>query len=161
MKKKITVLEKSIHKGVIFLGCMMFFVTLEAQKIVYVYDASGNRIQRIITRSLSVDTAAYDKLTNDSIQDVSNDDPFAKTADAFEVLVYPNPTQGMIEVEIPGLKTNQKAQMQMYSITGSSVKQIRNLQKRQSIDMTGLSTGIYLLYITVDEKTVMKKIIKQ
>jgi hypothetical protein len=160
MKKKFTLLEKGIRKGLIFLVCMMFFVTLEAQKITYLYDASGNRIQRIVTKSLSIDAAAYSKSVNDSIQDASTGDPFAKK-DAFEVLVYPNPTQGIIEVEIPELKTNQKARMQIYSTTGSFVKDVRNLQKRQSVDMGSLSSGIYILYITVDENTVTKKIIKQ
>jgi hypothetical protein len=160
MKNELSILEKSIRKGLIFLGCMMCFVTLKAQ-ITYLYDASGNRTKRIITKSLSIDTAAYSKFANDSIQDASDDDPFAKKEDAFKVLVYPNPTQGITEIEIPDLKTNQKAQMQIYSITGSFVKQIRNLQRRQSVDLTDLSAGIYLLYITVDKDTVVKKIIKQ
>jgi hypothetical protein len=162
MEKKFIVLEKNIHKGLIFLGCMMFFATLEAQKITYTYDASGNRTKRIITvtKSLAIDTAAYAP-KSDSIQDSSNADPFAEKEDAFKVLVYPNPTQGIIEVEIPELNTIQKAQIQIYSITGLFVRTVRNLQRRQSVDMTDLSAGIYLLYITVDENTVVKKIIKQ
>jgi hypothetical protein len=160
MEKKFIILEKSIRKGFIFLGCMIFFVTLEAQKLVYTYDASGNRTSRIMTKSLAIDTAAYAP-NSDSIQDFSNADPFAEKEDAFKVLVYPNPTQGIIEVEITELQTTQKAQMRIYSITGSLVRHVRNLQRRQSIDLTNLSAGIYLLYIAVDEKTVVKKIIKQ
>jgi hypothetical protein len=158
MKNIFAILEKNIRKSLVFIGCMMFFVTLEAQ-ITYVYDASGNRTKRIITKSIPIDTAAY-KFKSDSIQDTSNDDAFVKK-DAFEVLVYPNPTDGMLEIELPELKPNQKAQMRIYSITGSLVKHIRSLQRRQSVDLANLSAGIYLLYITVDENTVVKKIIKQ
>jgi hypothetical protein len=160
MKSKFTVLEKNIRKGLIFFGCMLFFTSMEAQ-ITYMYDASGNRTKRMIikSKSLSIDTVAYNQIS-DSIRDVSSDDPFAKK-DAFEVKVYPNPTQGIIEIEIPELKANQKAQMRIYSITGSYIKQVQNLQKRQSINLTDLSSGIYLLYIMVDENTVVKKIVKQ
>jgi hypothetical protein len=151
---------KNTRRGLVFAGFMVFFATLNAQVTYnYIYDASGNRIKRTVTKSLSIDTAAYNQIS-DSIQDVSNNDPFAKK-DAFKVLVYPNPTQGITEIEISELKANQKAQMRVYSITGSYIKQFQNLQKRQSVNLTDLSAGIYLLYIKVDENTVVKKIIKQ
>ncbi|MDR0604413.1 MAG: T9SS type A sorting domain-containing protein [Bacteroidales bacterium] len=162
MKKVFTILRKSAHRGLIFAGFMLFFVSMEAQKIKYNYDESGNRTKRYISKSLAIDTVGY-KAENDSIAD-NPKDPYnwdERKKDAFEVIVYPNPTQGIIEVEISELKTNQKAQMQIYSITGSFVKHVRNLQKRQSVDLTDLSSGIYLLYITADENTVVKKIIKQ
>jgi hypothetical protein len=137
-------------------------VTLEAQKVVYDYDDSGNRIKRykvVVTKSLAIDTI-FDKTERDSTQNAAEEsDPFEKE-DAFEVLVYPNPTHGMLEIELPELKTNQKTHLYLYSQTGILVKQAGQLQKRQSVDISNQSAGIYILRITVDDKTVLRKIIK-
>jgi hypothetical protein len=166
MNKESVFMEKGIRRGLIFLGCMMFFVTLEAQKIIYDYDDSGNRVKRRISitvgasRSLAIDTSYSEP--NDSIsgnlQEPYNWDNEKK--DAFEVLVYPNPTEGLLEIELPELQTNQKARLYLYSRTGHLVKQTDKLQKRQSIDISNQPVGIYIMRITVDDKEVTRTIIK-
>jgi hypothetical protein len=163
MKDKFIILEKNIWKGLIFIGCMMFFVTLEAQKIYYDYDESGNRIKRyiIVTKSMAIDTA-FHKADNDSVLDdlKDSDNPDDEKKDAFEVLVYPNPTDGILEVELPELKPNQKADLYLYSRVGVLVKQVNRLQKRQSVDISNQPVGIYILRIIVDDKSVIRNIIK-
>jgi hypothetical protein len=163
MEKKFIVLEKNIRKELIFLGCMMLFATLEAQKITYDYDDSGNRIKRYIkvTKGLAIDTS-YSESKGDSISD-NLQEPYNwdnEKKDAFEVLIYPNPTLGMLEIELPELKTNQKSHLYLYSRTGNLVKQIDRLQKRQSMDISNQPVGIYIMRITVDDKEVTRKIIK-
>jgi hypothetical protein len=163
MRRKTTFFRKHIRTGLIVLGCMMFLETMNAQKISYNYDESGNRIKRyiIVTKSLAIDTSNY-TVDNDSISDnlteLSIWDDEKK--DAFEVLVYPNPTNGILEIELPELKPNQKAQAYLYSRKGLLVKQIDRLQRRQTIDISALSVGIYVMRITVDDKTVIRSIIK-
>lgn len=140
----------------------MFFATLDAQKIKYIYDDSGNRTKRYITKSLTIDTAAFYKEKNDSIAD-NPETPYnwdEEKKDAFEVLVYPNPTTGILEIELPKLKTNQISYLYLYTLTGNLVKQMEKLQKRQSIDISDQPVGIYILRITSDDKTVLRKIIK-
>jgi hypothetical protein len=169
MKRKIenTLLEwKNNDKALpflIFCGFMMFFATLEAQ-IRYSYDESGNRVRRYITKSLVIDTVyidtIYNKASNDSVQDATQEEDLFEKKDAFEVLVYPNPTIGMLEVELPGLKTNQNTHLYLYSQTGILVKQMDRLQRRQSVDISNQPAGIYILRITVDNKAVLRKIIK-
>jgi hypothetical protein len=160
MKKKFTVLEKHILTGLLVLGCMMLFETSDAQKINYIYDDSGNRIKRFMTRSLTVDTAFNNG--NDSIPDNLKElyDWNDEKKDAFKVLIYPNPTSGILEIELPELKPNQKSHLYLYSRTGILVKQTDRLQKRQSIDISNQSVGLYVLRITIDDKAVIRRIIK-
>jgi hypothetical protein len=157
MKDKFAFLEKNVQRGLFFVVCMMFFVTLEAQ-ISYTYDKSGNRTARIITKSMPVDTAY--RFVSDSTLNTSDDDPFAKK-DAFKVRVYPNPTTGIFEIEVEQLTEKQKTQLYIYTNAGRLVKTVNRLQNRQSIDLSNQPTGIYLLRITVDDKVVTNKIIKQ
>jgi hypothetical protein len=161
MKKVSTILRKSAYRGLIFAGFMLFFISMEAQKIKYSYDESGNRTKRYISKSLAIDTADY-KAENDSIAD-NPKDPYnwdERKKDAFEVVVYPNPTTGILEIELPELKTNQKTHLYLYSQTGVLVKQMDKLQKRQSVDISNQPVGIYILRITVDNETVTRKVIK-
>jgi hypothetical protein len=163
MKYKFTDFKRNIRRGLFFLGGMILFVTLEAQKIAYDYDDSGNRIKRyaIRSRSMAIDTA-FNKAENDSISNDSNDlhNTDTEKKDAFEVRVYPNPTTGILEVELPDLESNQKARLYLYSRKGTLVKQMDRLQKRQSVDISNQPVGIYVMRIAVDDKVVIRNIIR-
>jgi hypothetical protein len=140
-------------------GCILSLADLKAQNqdLVYEYDASGNRVKRSIvpkTKSMS------EKVSNDSI---SNDDftDFTDRKDTLGVKIYPNPTSGILDVEIANLQVTQKARLYLYANTGRLVKQVDKLYRRQSIDISDQPAGIYLLLIMIDEKKAAYTIIKQ
>ncbi|MDR0560369.1 MAG: T9SS type A sorting domain-containing protein [Prevotellaceae bacterium] len=149
----------------------IFTVNLTAQSLNYNYDASGNRTKRYVpvaTKSRSTDTALYKPAADSSaiknIDDSYGDVPALETgekSDELDVKVYPNPTSETLEVEIINLKTNGKAQLEIYTFAGQLIKRIDRVQSRQIIDLSDCASGIYLLQIIADGKTVSVKIIKK
>jgi hypothetical protein len=136
---------------------------LNAQTITYSYDASGNRIKRSVEATKTatvVDTVLSDTAT----VEIPNEDTQPErdeNGDDFRILAYPNPTSGILETELPDLRENQKATLEVFSFGGKLMKRIDRLQSRQSVDVSNLPASIYLLRITVDGKPFTMKIIKQ
>jgi hypothetical protein len=163
--KMISSFSKNIQICLMIAGCIMFFADLKAQNIVYEYDASGNRKSRKIEttiKSMAVDTIKTVKTVMDNDDSEIDESIDEQKNDAFDVKIYPNPTSGFFEVEIlPNLNAKQTAQLRIFSLTGSLVKQVDKLQSRQSVDISNLSQAIYVLHVIVDGKTIVRKIIKQ
>jgi endo-1,4-beta-xylanase len=71
------------------------------------------------------------------------------------LVVYPNPTKGLLRVEY---KTNyQKIEISIFTIIGERVLTKKN---QTEIDISSLSNGIYYLRAKVDDKIGVKKILK-
>ena len=71
-----------------------------------------------------------------------------------KILLYPNPTNDKLFVE--GL-TNFDATI--FDLTGKKVLEIVNANR--SIDMSELKPGIYMLHLTSEGNTYVKKVVKQ
>ena len=74
-------------------------------------------------------------------------------AKASVLQIYPNPVAHTIFID--GL--NEEAMVSIFSLTGQSVLQMRT---NQSIDVSGLATGVYMLEITHEKTTTQRKLIK-
>ena len=74
-------------------------------------------------------------------------------AKASVLQIYPNPVANTIFID--GL--DEEAMVSIFSLTGQSVLQMRT---NQSIDVSGLATGVYMLEITHEETTTQRKLIK-
>ncbi|MDR2425243.1 MAG: T9SS type A sorting domain-containing protein [Prevotellaceae bacterium] len=154
----------------LLMALMILPIGLSAQAIEYEYDASGNRVKRSIsTRSMEIDTALLYQTVADSIDmDKMNDFDLIVHSDdenvedkTLNVKVYPNPTSGILDVEVDNLQANQRARLEIYTFAGRQVKRIERLQNRQSLDISNQPAGIYLFRIVVDEKSATLKVIKQ
>lgn len=67
--------------------------------------------------------------------------------------VYPNPVQDFLYVEALGVSVEK---ISMYSATGKEVKKVSS---QETIDVRGLSKGIYFVVITSNQDSTIKKII--
>ncbi len=68
------------------------------------------------------------------------------------VAVFPNPTTG--RVYFSGL--NSKADVEVYSIEGKLLKQYQSVEDYIDLDVT---SGLYLIKLTSDNRSVIKKVI--
>ena len=74
------------------------------------------------------------------------------------VALYPNPTNGMVHLEVREAIVH----CQVMDLTGNVVLCIKPLQPDIDIDLSSLSSGLYLLKIqTVDGRTLFGKVVKQ
>ncbi|MCH8902630.1 MAG: T9SS type A sorting domain-containing protein [Bacteroidetes bacterium] len=79
----------------------------------------------------------------------------------FDFKVYPNPTQGNLNIEI-SYSNYQQVRIQLYNILGEQLYYHNSQEQfglKHRLDMTGYANGIYLLKVDVGEKTLTRKII--
>lgn len=69
--------------------------------------------------------------------------------------VYPNPSEGQFTIDIPNLENN--SAISIYTTHGQKVYSGNLINN--SVQLDGLSQGVYFLNITIQEKTYIKKII--
>lgn len=72
------------------------------------------------------------------------------------VKVYPNPSRGMVNISSNVIE---KAEYQVFSITGEVVNQGVIQGNQSSINLSDITNGIYTLQITENDKTAVKRII--
>jgi hypothetical protein len=78
-----------------------------------------------------------------------------------ELKVYPNPSDGIIHVDIPG-NTNDEVVITLFNLQGIPVLTVHAFPSVSGkIDLTGFSAGMYLLRVSSPENTWIGKIILQ
>lgn len=121
-----------------------------ADRIIYSYDASGNRTQS--QREI--------RLLGDGQSQEEDSQPRQEKLSLHTITIYPNPTDGKLSVEITGAESLEGASITIYGISGSIVYYDNEPGMTNDIDLTICPTGMYLLIIRVEGETSMWKIIK-
>ena len=70
-------------------------------------------------------------------------------------LIYPNPARNLLNLEIPGLSA-----YQLLDVSGRIILDNPASRETQTIDLSGLESGLYLLKIKVGERLFVKKVVK-
>ncbi|MBO4542321.1 MAG: T9SS type A sorting domain-containing protein, partial [Bacteroidales bacterium] len=72
-----------------------------------------------------------------------------------EVLVYPNPARNIINIE----SNNEIKEVVVYNLLGQKIKQYHSAIN--TIDISDIANGIYVINITTDKGVTTKKFIKE
>jgi hypothetical protein len=139
-------------KNVLFL----FLLGLSAMQIItysavsqttFNYDDSGNRKSCwVFLMKIGVDQGSNDSIT--SIND-------------YNIKVYPNPTDRLLNVAIDRIKSNTNAKASICDLKGNVLKNIEKLNSENQIDMTAFTNGVYILSIEIEGKKADWKVIKK
>ena len=79
-----------------------------------------------------------------------------------EVIVYPNPTQGMIQVYVAGMDQSIKTVLRNLSGNTRIQQEVSVPQNRViELDLTQLPTGVYVLMLSGETVRTKEKIIKE
>jgi hypothetical protein len=81
----------------------------------------------------------------------------AKTEKAARILVYPNPAKDRISIDCP---ERQNVNLYIYNLIGETVLQRKLANAENEIDISLLSTGMYIVKVTGLDWTVQKKMIR-
>lgn len=141
--------DRTLRFIVLIFFLFLFTVNINADRVQYTYDASGNRTysqKEIIIRG------------NQSKE--GDHDPRYQDLSLHRITIFPNPTDGRFSVEITGNGTLEGASITLYGASGSIVYYDDEVESVNEIDITLFANGIYLLIIRVDGKTSSWKIIK-
>ncbi len=143
--------------------CISLFLTFSglfslctlSQTIAFDYDVSGNRIERIIMLQ-NGNKGGGDEATTLEKQ-VILDSAF----DEGILRIYPNPTAGLLRIEIPSLWLDEhKAQIVLYDLNGRKLIEKAALTDIE-IDLSKQQNGIYILHIIRGGVISRWKVIKQ
>lgn len=129
--------HSSLRPFLLILSVAICAVSIHADRILYTYDASGNRVQsnrEIIIRS-------------DSLAQDSDRLPRHHELSLHKITIHPNPTYGKLGVEITGTESLAGASITIYSPSGSIVYQDNELDVVNEIDLTQCPNGVYILII--------------
>lgn len=138
---------KKMCKLIIFIFCIITLDSfiLTGQTITYDYDNSGNRIKKYIVLQAkglsSNDTVQKDNLLN------NEDEKIVDELNEVKVMIYPNPTQGILNVELSGIETDDTFGYQLYSQSGVLLKYIKSTGNPFSIDFSSYHSGMYILIL--------------
>jgi 3',5'-cyclic AMP phosphodiesterase CpdA len=112
--------------------------------------AAFNRSYRIITVNPTVINVSAPLRSCNSfvgINEVSN---------SLNISVFPNPAIDKLTIDC-----SQKATIEISNIQGQIMKTINSADKKTTIDLYNLSTGIYIIKVKTDNEIAVKKFIKQ
>ena len=126
-----------------------FANSINADRVIYNYDASGNRTRarkEILLRG------------EDSPEDDSQ--PRHESLSLRRVTIYPNPTEGELIIEITGGDSFEGASITIYAASGGVVYYNEEINTVNEIDLTPCLRGMYLIMIRIDGETSSWKIIK-
>ena len=140
-----------MKKYLLFFVSLFVGLTLQAQqKLSYLYDASGNRISRIIVLSTrSADTAAADSVF------------FEEQLAEKQIKIYPNPVKNELSITISGYDASLRGEFILFSISGSLLYQGRITGETTQVNMGNYPPGVYLLHLILKGEKSVWKVIKE
>ena len=138
--------------ALLFAGCVMFAGTECLAAIKYEYDDAGNRIRRF------EEIPMHAKMKN---ADEQTTDIFEEELPEMKISITPNPTKGILQVEITNAETLQGVEILLYNPQGTLIKRLGNLAEQTTLDISSQPDGIYIMQIVQNNKKISTwKIIK-
>ena len=127
---------------------------VKAQHVGYTYDAAGNRIRREIVMSRQ-------QAPTRSTQTNEEEETYADMVAHRQIKIHPNPTSGILKVEVTELDTDDKCQLLLFNASGQQVISQPATSTVTSLDISSRPCGIYVLRISVNGEETSWKIIKK
>ncbi len=114
----------------------------------YIYDVAGNQTQSMrYNWVLYSKSFSYYSSPTVGINQLANENA--------DIILFPNPTNGMINIS--GFTNS--TDINLFDIKGQFVKSYQQINN--TIDISELQSGIYILNLISNDKTVVKKVVKQ
>jgi len=137
--------------------CLLGYGQAQAQNpATYGYDASGNRINRVIT------LVSHSPAQPQSEEEPAEQKVFSETLNDFSVRIYPNPTKGAFTVEIPPMPKGKTASLRLFSASGKLIHHKNGFHGGiERFNIGHHPSGLYLLKIVAGDSSTEWKIIKQ
>ena len=120
-------------------------------KVTFQYDKAGNRISRTIVLAPRTAPAKEDEkpaVYSDMLEDI-------------KIKIYPNPTTGLVKVEMQNLPEDQSANIWLYTMSGKLISSFKDVSNVTGINLSGQPAGVYVLKIVAGNRRTEWKIIKK
>jgi hypothetical protein len=132
---------------------------LHGQSIKFRYDENGNRINRVI--KVNEFKAGSIKFPVTDPKDLFIENQETRSSDVvLATLVYPNPSKGLLKIDITNMPAEAKTETVLYDLSGAELIVNRNSGNHYEMDISLLPDGIYILRIKVNESLFNWKVVK-
>lgn len=150
-------------------------IVLIGQSVQFSYDANGNRITRTIEVEQLLSSPLSFPVPPESLksagtkgelsfhsENIQSDNLRDSLSDILEIktLVFPNPTNGLLKVDVLNKPVDSHYEIKVYDLSGTELIVKRNSDGFSEVDISRLKDGIYILRISIKEKSFDWKIIK-
>lgn len=125
----------------------------QTRSVQFTYDNAGNRTGRAIVLASAPKSRGY---ANDSVKTEIYTDTFAE----YQFLVYPNPTQGELKIELRGFPEGANYHLLIANASGKVVINHTTQDNPTVANLTECPAGIYILRIQYKDYTKEFKIIR-
>ena len=120
-----------------------------SQDIRFSYDAAGNRVKReIVMEAKALDTK-------------STTDCFSESIAKKDIKIYPNPTDGIIKVEISVFDDTDICEISIFNASGQLLLSRTASSSITEVDIVSQPKGIYIMRISLNGNDSIWKIIKK
>jgi YD repeat-containing protein len=128
-------------------------IGVSAQNVSYRYDDAGNRTERVIVlSSLSSPSPSLSPASVTELEDMIA---------GRKIKIYPNPTEGMLAVEIADFTKESKVEYLITDMSGKTISRKKADSSYTTLDLTRQRSGIYILRISINGENTNWKIIKK
>jgi hypothetical protein len=137
------------------------------QPITFTYDETGNRTNRnIITLKSTSYIAQRDSLGLEKSYKGSSSTPgvvFEESLGEQKITIYPNPTKGVLTIEIEDYKSvaPENNSLYVYNLAGRQLLVKTRLGSSFTVDLSGYPNGIYLLKFVLGDKRSEWRVVKE
>jgi hypothetical protein len=154
MKKIIILLLLSI-------ACSIEFVSSQTtvSSLSYSYDAAGNMTARTIVFPVN---SLKEKIENDSINGKENkEQPFFDEINERKIQLWPNPTKGLLKVEVENKQPGDNLNIEVYNTSGTRLFEQSLSGSNGEIDLSVYANGTYFLVLNINGQSRNWTIIKK
>jgi hypothetical protein len=175
---------------IILVSLVLFqMIPLFSQSVEFAYDSTGNRltrtivVQKLLANSVefpvidpknlnpveyAVGTSSGQTIQNEesfsdvklNIQEKSSNENTLNAGEELITIVYPNPSKGLINIDISNLPVDAEYEMKFYDLSGLELMTKRITSIHSEIDISYYKDGIYILRINIYGKIFNWKVVK-
>ena len=128
-------------------------------RVNYTYDAAGNRLSGVSSQLRMA--AITDEDTELTDEDTELQEIYSDKIDRSNIRIYPNPTKGILKIEIIRTTEENPIHIQLYDMSGRIIINEQNATSFTDLNISDKPAGTYILKIFSDNRTTNWKIIKQ
>ena len=150
-------MRKRITLFTLFCASICYLHAQSPMQIEMTYDNAGNRT------SFKVLQMSSNKKGGGASESVDQKDStyYIDQLPSVTMKVYPNPTQGVVHVDIDGGASHQRYAIRLFDDHGRKLYETQDEGNTAQIDLSSYAAGIYLVELSVNGEHTTLKIIKR
>ena len=150
---------KSIQYFTAFAFLLSMWNLSAQDRVEFKYDNAGNRISRtIFFNSLK---STLNEEAEEELEEEAETSGLTDIIDECVIRIYPNPTKGLLRVDIESLPDNETAKIILYSLAGQLITTQQDIATSTELNLGNQPQGVYLLHIWIGGEKREWKIIKK